>query len=293
MPTATADYPPSNIAEAGRTYTFPYNFVIPDQLLPRACNHRCITDYVTNAHLQLPPSMGDRTLLAGQSDMAPEMTKVQYAIKVQVVRRTEEVTNGVILAESAKQILVIPAQMEAPPLSVEAGDSHFTLSKTKALRKGMFSGKLGKITVSAAQPGAIILPSPSASASTSATTMATVNLRFDPHDSSSQPPRLGGLSTKIKSSTFFAVIPATSIPTHRHAQSPFKIHRGVYDSTVNISSRCVESVQWKSIQQPPGEAPNPRPAPRSSQTAQSQPITKNSAAYYSATILVPINPPIN
>ncbi|EPE24215.1 hypothetical protein GLAREA_08065 [Glarea lozoyensis ATCC 20868] len=291
MPVSESEYPQPRIAESGRTYTFPYNFVIPDRLLPRSCTHPNTADHVTEAHLQLPPSMGHRALIGGQSDMAPEMSKVLYAIRVQVVKRREEDAREVVLVERNMPIRVIPAQAEAAPLIVGAEDDQFVLSKTKALKKGMFSGKLGKVTVSAAQPAAIILPAPSSSSSTPATTMATVQLRFDPHDSSAQPPRLGGLSTKITASTFFAVRPTSGIPTHRNAQSAFEIHRGVYDSTVSVSSRCVESVQW--TKHPATIRRGSASSTSSSDFSDcSQPIVpKESAAYYSAKILVPITLP--
>jgi hypothetical protein len=291
MPVSESDYPQPRIAESGQTYTFPYNFVIPDQLLPRSCNHPNTADHVTNAHLQLPPSMGDRSLIGGQSDMAPAMSKVQYAIRVQVVRHQEEDSREVVLVERSKQIRVIPAQEEAAPLNVGAEDDHFVLSKTKALKKGMFSGKLGKVTVSAAQPAAIILPAPSSSVNTPATTMATVHLTFDPHDASSEPPRLGSLATKIKASTFYAVRPTSGLPTHRNAQSAFEIHRGVYDSVVTVSSRCVESVQW--TKHPAITRRGSGSSTSSSDFSDcSQPILpKDSAAYYSAKVIVPITLP--
>jgi hypothetical protein len=291
MPVSESEYPQPRIAEAGQTYTFPYNFVIPDQLLPRSCNHPNTADHVTDAHLQLPPSLGDRSLIGGQSDMSPEMGKVNYVIRVQVVRRREEDSREVVLVDSTRAIRVIPAQAEAAPLNVGAEDEHFVLSKTKALKKGVFSGKLGKVTVSAAQPAAIILPAPSSSVDTPATTMATVNLRFDPHDASSQPPRLGSLGTKIKASTFFAVRPTSGFPTHRNAQSAFEIHRGVYDSTVTVSSRCVEAVQW--IKHPAITRRGSASSTSSSDFSDcSQPIVpKDSAAYYSAKIIVPITLP--
>ncbi|RDL42554.1 Uncharacterized protein BP5553_02533 [Venustampulla echinocandica] len=293
MPIAESDYPQPRIAEAGRTYTFPFNFVVPDQLLPRSCSHDCPADHVREAHLQLPPSMGDREV-SQRDDLAPEMTKVQYAIRVKVVRTSATDGKQVVLTEGLKMLNIIPAVAAAPPLNVTK-DDEYVLSKTKTLKKGLFSGKLGKITASAAQPNAIILPAPNSSTTTAATTMAKIQLRFDPHDESSQPPRLGGLSTKIKASSFFSVRPVPSIPTHNNPTSQIEPHKGVYHTSVPLSSRCVESVSW--TQHLPGLACTRRDSASSSGSSSSDDSNRRASdlkpdvLHYTATIVVPITLP--
>jgi hypothetical protein len=293
MPIAETDYPQPRIAEAGRTYTFPFNFVIPDQMLPRSCSHNCIAEHVHDAHLQLPPSMRDREF-SEQDDLAPEMSKVQYAIKVRVVRNRESDNKEIVLVEGLRKLHIVPAVAEAPPMSIGATDYEYRLSKTKSLKKGMFSGKFGKITVSAVQTSALVLPAPSSKSSVAPTTMATVNLRFDPHKILSQPPRLGGLTTKIKSSTFFAARPASAFPNHRNTLSQFETFRSVYDHSISLSSRCVESVAW--TKHTPAPAYTRRNSAYSTSSSDcsdnvyaSEP--KDNAVYYSATILVPITLP--
>lgn len=293
MPIAETVYPQPRVAEAGRTYTFPFNFVIPDQLLPRSCSHVCVSDHVHDAHLQLPPSMGDREVSV-QDDLAPEMSKVQYAIKVRVVRNQEVDNKEIVLVEGLRKIHIVPAVTEAPPMSIEPTDYEFTLSKTKSLKKGMFSGKLGRITVSAAQTSALILPAPSSASCTPPTTMATMNLRFDPHESSSQPPRLGGLTTKIRASTHFAARPAAAFPTHRRSTVPYESYRSVWDISIPLSSRCVESVAW--TKHTPAPAYTRRDSASSTESSDYSdnvyaPAPKENVAYYSATILVPITLP--
>ena len=294
MPIRESDYPQPRIAEAGRTYTFPFNFVIPDELLPRSCSHKCDADHVHQAHLQLPPSMGDREV-SGQDDLAPDMSRVQYSIKVKVIRNRERDAKNIVLVEGLKKLHIVPAVSEAPPMSIQ-DDGDYVLSKTKSLKKGMFSGKLGRITVSAAQPGALILPapSPSSSSTTPATAMTTVNLRFDPHDGASQPPRLGGLNTKIKVTTFYAARPAQSFPSRFSMVQQFESTRGIYATSLPLSSRCVEGVSW--TKHKPAPAYTRRNSESStSESDYSDDVTlskrKENGAYYTAEILVPITLP--
>ncbi|KAG9243401.1 hypothetical protein BJ878DRAFT_423687 [Calycina marina] len=289
MPVRESDYPQPPVVEAGKTHTFPFNFAVPAQLLPHACNHTCSTDHVHEAHLQLPPSMGkivDKDYV--YDDMAPEMTKIKYAVKVRVIRQGDSDENEMTLAEAAKTLRVIPRVAEAPPLSVTNEDD-YVLSKTKSLRKGMFSGKLGKITVSSAQPRAIVLPAPSPERAAPKTTVATVDLRFDPHDAASDPPRLGGLTTKLKIASFFFVQTAEDFPTRSSMMFSMEAARGVFKSTVPISSLCVEAVTWHKHTAPFRR--NSDWSSCSSDCSESGPGDAQKP-YYTATILAPINLPM-
>lgn len=295
MPIQESDYPQPRIAEAGRTYTFPFNFVIPDQLLPRACYHRTTCDHIHLQHISMPPSMGDREV-SGLDDLAPAMARVLYAIKVRVVRYRERNGDRVVLTEGLRKLHVVPAIPEAAPMNVMDADKEYRLARTKVLRKGMFSGKLGKIHVSAAQPSAIILPSPNSHITTPPTTIATLNLRFDPQDKSSQPPRLGGLTTKIRASTFYSARAAAEIPTHFSVQAQFEAMRGVYDTSMNLSSRCVESVAW--VQHAPSPAYTRRDSASSVSSSSSCPsdtplsdASSTTLPYYTSQIVVPITLP--
>lgn len=238
--------------------------------------------------------MGDRDV-SPQEDYAPDMSKIQYAIKVRVVRNREVDNKEVILVEGLRKLHIVPAVAEEPPMSIGAGDEEYTLSKTKSLKKGVFSGKLGKVTVSAAQPNAIVLPAPLSENNTPATTMATVNLRFDPHESSSQPPRLGGLTTKLKVSTFYAARPTKAIPTHRNTLSQFEQLRNVYDQSISLSSRCVESVAWTKHTPAPAytrrDSASSTSSDDDSDNVHASTKSKDNSLYYSATILVPITLP--
>lgn len=237
--------------------------------------------------------MGNR-YVSLMDDLAPEMSKVIYAIKVKVVRNREQDGKEVVLVEDMKKLRVIPAVSEAPPMSIDNDFDDYVLSKTKSLKKGMFSGKLGRITVSAAQTSALILSPPSSSNISPATTMATLNLRFDPHDADSEPPRLGGLSTKIKSTTYFAARPAHSFPSRHYLSAQFESTRSAYPTSIPLSSRCVESVAWKKQEsKPAGERRNSDLSTSSSDYSDNvlAPQKKENAMYYSATVLVPITLP--
>ncbi|KAI9779053.1 MAG: hypothetical protein M1839_007719 [Geoglossum umbratile] len=247
QPIPTSSYPVPRVADAGRTYKFPFTFVVPQQLVEQICSHEHENTRVHDEHLQLPPSLGDSSLaIDGEvlpDDMAPDMARISYAVKVRVVRNRESDGKPITVVEKARKIRVIPASEEHPPLSVEDGSRDwYVLRREKDLKKGVFKGKLGRLTVEAAQPRSLRLSPPKFGANAQATTMATVKLRFDPTNENTPPPKLGTLVGKLKVHTFFSTKPMKVIPCKEDAYS---FGRAVYSTAVPLSSRCIESVRWE------------------------------------------------
>jgi len=291
MPIPESDYPQPRIAEAGHTYKFPFNFVIPEHLLLTACKHACVGDHVHEAHLHLPPSMGDKEV-SPSDDLAPDMVKVVYAIRVRVLRTRERDGKIVVLTDRSRKIRVIPAIPEAPPMHIPADEKEYTLSVTKQLRKGMFAGKLGKITVSASQTKALAIPS--SSSTTETTITATLKLRFDPSETNIRPPRLGSLTSKIKSSTFYAIKPLSNLASRGSMLVAYDPTRGIYTTSTSLATRCVENVTWthhypQPIRRDSGYSTcSTTPSDSSSSEAT---VTPPTHGWYEASILVPLTLP--
>ncbi|KAI9817216.1 MAG: hypothetical protein M1827_001329 [Pycnora praestabilis] len=287
--------PQPRLAEAGRTYQIPFTFVVPERLLPSACRHRCESGQVEDAHLQLPPSLGDPTLAGDGSslldDLAPEMTKVNYAIKVKIGRRRESDGKKMVLVEKARKLRIIPASEEQPPLSIDGQDEDWVFRQEKSLRKGMFKGKLGRLTMEAAQPQSLRLPPPKSMSTCPTTTAATVFLRFDPSEEATAPPKLDKLMSKLKIATYFGCVPFNEFPRKERA-----IHHpshGLFVESVPLSSRCVESAQWTQH-----DASSTATRRDSAFSMSSPSFPEPSSAYggnvfHTANILVPLTLPTN
>ena len=80
QPIEDSAYPMPRVLEAGRTYKFPFTFVVPDRLLPHVCSHAKTNAHVERSHTLLPPSLGDPMLANdGKSllnDLAPDMCRI-------------------------------------------------------------------------------------------------------------------------------------------------------------------------------------------------------------------------
>ena len=301
QPIDDAAFPEPRVFEEGHKYTFPFTFNVPERLLPQSCTHPRDSDAVHEEHLCLPPSLGDplvasedgKTLL---DDMAPDMGVISYALKVRITKGRGPNGKHIILNEESRRLRVIPAYHEAPPLSVQgAPTDDYRLRKEKDIKKGMFKGKLGRLIMESVQPKSLRLPPVRGETRDRCpiTTMATVNLRFDPANENAEPPRLNQLNAKLRVSTFFASIPMKEIPA-RANDFHYSSTRGIYTDSVNLSSRCLASVQWE--YHSTISTPIRRDSAFSTLSGRGTAIPSPSQSYngksfYTATVLVPITLP--
>lgn len=253
QPVESAAYPEPRVLEAGKSYSFPFTFVIPEQLLPYACNHDVLHHQTKADHVRLPPSLGDSPLL---DDLAPEMVQIQYGVRVKVSKRGPD-RKSVTLLERGRRVRVVPASEELAPLNVLDDSQEYRMRKEKDVKKGALRGKLGRMVVKAAQPKPFRLrQDQDKDQEHDPATTATVNLRFDPVDESQLPPRLGTLSSKLKANTWYATEPWADAPA-RSASLAWSHDRGVYVQTVSLATRCVASAQWTKHS---GNSPAPSPS---------------------------------
>ena len=248
QPLKEEDLPEDGILKAGTSYSFPFTFVVPERLLPQACAHAAQNHAVSEAHSSLPPSLGD-PMMAGDGkslldDMAPDNVRVSYGLRVFALRKAKGRSKPTMLFDSIKKVRIVPATLEAPPVPVSNDNQDdYVLTTSKTIRKGVFKGKLGTLSALAAQPAPFFLKEPSSTSQCPVTTLAKVNLRFDPVEDTAKPPKLGSLVARIKAATFYGVIPEQTLPAGSHAFQ-FDTNRGLYVDTVSLSHRCLQSVSW-------------------------------------------------
>lgn len=183
QPIEATEYLIPQVLEPARSYSFPFSFVVPDRLLPQACTHPRTNPHVHRAHTMLPPTLGDpmladdgKTLL---DDMAPDMSRISYIVRVGVLRKSSSDHRQLeILANHAKKVRIIPTVEEEPPINVLDHPDYCT-SKVKSGRHGPLRTKLGRLLASSSQPKPIRLLPPSYPRD-NVSTVATVQLRFNP-----------------------------------------------------------------------------------------------------------------
>ncbi|GMG01217.1 unnamed protein product [Aspergillus oryzae] len=292
QPIEDSAYPMPRVLEAGRTYKFPFTFVVPVRLLPHVCSHAKTNAHVERSHTLLPPSLGDPMLANdGKSllnDLAPDMCRISYLIRVSVQRKPENAPSKA-LASVGKKVRIIPAVDEEPPLNITDDDS-YCVRKEKDVKRGFMRGKLGRLVVASSQPKPVQLCPPNSEATDSVSTAATVHLRFDPVGNE-EPPRLGTIWSKLRASSLFSAEPWGDYPSPRNVPWA-QIGQGCYTETVPLSTMCVASAHWTKHTSPRGLSR----CDSMESTSSSESLTGPSASftgetYYTASVVVPITLP--
>lgn len=294
------DYPKPRIAAVGKTYRFPFTFVVPDQLLPRSCNHHIAHPKIKDNHLQLPPSLGDPEMSGYGStvldDLTPAMLTIVYAVDVKLVRIHERDGHRIILAEKQHKVRITPVSYEQPPVAIDSQtpSNEYCLRAEKKIKKGLLKGRIGSVVMEAAQPPHLQLPLPGSAAFVQPTTMATVNLRFDPADDRCELPRLGVLSSRLKAHTYYSSTPFQDVPNRTSVV--FDILHGVHTDAVSLSSRNMQAAPWQkhaphtsashvTFRRDSTTSTNTTPCPAPTQTYSAE------KPFYTAQLIVPVTLP--
>lgn len=235
MPIQESDLPQDQVFRAGSEYKIPFHFVVPHQLTIGACNHTCLSPEVRERHLRLPPSLG----AWDADDQAPDMTQIEYAINAKAIQR---VNGAAVKALEAHHVLkVLPSLPEEEPLDITFRDEWYKLSKTKTIRKSLFSSKTGQFTANAVQPNAVIL---SADGHKSSMTSVRVNLEYAPSSAETAPPKVNSVTGKLVSTTFFSAVPIDHLPnlgSRTNCESTPCLN---YTTTHSLFTLPVDSVSW-------------------------------------------------
>ncbi|RAO66476.1 uncharacterized protein BHQ10_002488 [Talaromyces amestolkiae] len=246
-------YPESREFKPLETYIFPFTFVVPEHLLLHACSHFTTNPHLKAVHTQLPPTLGDAMLSDDGktmiNDMAPMMSEISYKLKVAVMTKNPPASPKPFYAITsvAKKVRIIPATTEQPPLEVGCYSTDgYRVRREKHVRKALLGGKTGRLVVSAAQPKPLQLSAPGSTGfKAPVSSHVKLHVRFDPETENEQPPRLKSTSSKLKVSTFYATQPWSDFPSQAVAEAYNHTTHGVYSETINLSSLCVASAQWK------------------------------------------------
>jgi hypothetical protein len=291
QPIEDIEYPTPRVLEGGRSYQFPFTFVVPDRLLPQVCTHTKKNAHVERSHTMLPPTLGDPMLASNGKtlldDMAPEMSQIAYIVRASVHQK-QLAGNGVkSIAAVAKKVRIIPFVEEEPPVEI-IGSSFLCMSKEKSVKRGTLRGKLGRLVASTSQPKPIQLLPLTCEPSDTVSTVATVNLRFDPVRNE-QPPPLGTMTSKLRASTFYSSSPWDDFPFSTGV--PYaQVGRGLYTESVPLSTMCVASAQW--TKQSSSNDSLRRDSTQSSSDASIGPSACfNGETYYTASIVIPVTLP--
>ena len=135
QPIDEMEYPTPRILEGGRSYEYPFTFVVPDRLLPQVCTHPKKNAHIQRSHTMLPPTLGDPILSSNGKtlldDMAPSMSQIAYTVRASVLQKQLVGPGVVAIAGIAKKVRIIPKKnllWKFPPVHLSAHAKRRALS---------------------------------------------------------------------------------------------------------------------------------------------------------------------
>lgn len=291
-------YPTNMVFQAGKTYNFPFYFVVPEKLPAHVCDHSTQADTSRECHLDLPPSLGsDDNGLRIPDDMAPRMANVQYELVVQVMELSKPIGKHPmrVIASKRKALRIVPVVREQPLLDAATLSHEYVMRCERLIQTRLSKYKRGRLIVEAAQPQPLslrhLVPS-----HTEPTTFVKVALRFDPDNDSDSPPRLRNVVTRLHATTHFTTNVWNTLPNR--AARGTDPYQGLYRQRVSLACRNTISGEWKkhcvSSKVSPNTTDRGKPV-RDAQTGAASPPSANGAAhtYYTSDLLIPITLPSN
>jgi hypothetical protein len=284
MPIPESEYPVPRVFELGRTYTFPFHFVVPTTLTLSACRHATQAEHVTDHHLRLPPTLGSWE----RTDLAPTTAQVEYVVKARALRDGGHDRRPVRIFEANQLVNVLPASPEDPPLNITAGERSYTLKKAKHIRKNFFSGKLGKFTATSSQPPAVRLDVDGVHSSG---TVATLQLKFVPSSPNVPPPKVSSISGKVAATTYYSAMPMTSLPNLGYRSGFAVDQRLAYKSNVPLFNTQVAQVSWKEHNDCGRRDSGYSSEPDGNSHESSDRGSSKSPIYYTASLAIPFSLP--
>jgi hypothetical protein len=231
--------PENRSFEQGCIYEIPFEFAIPDRMLPTTCRHVVATPLVHTCHTSMPPSFGDHEL-ADVTDYAPKHASVRYRV-VANVQKTSETGESSEIASASEPICFTPKK-RAGGAYAEAWDP-VRLSQAEMSVSRLWTKPTGKLAIMSAQSTPFVLKDFRKSVWRSELSgRVKINLIFWPANDEAKPPGQIDLNPFLRTGTISAVSPLTQLPSDDPWFGP-QIDRHTAPSII-LSPRHIEDIEW-------------------------------------------------
>lgn len=272
-------FPDNKTFKAGCTYKFPFEFAIPDRMLPATCRHVVNSPCVHDFHTTMPPSFGDREF-GSIVDYAPRRASIKYRVDARIQRASES-GEYCDISTCSEGLRFVPAHA-AIASRVEAWNPPRYEQEGISLRK-LWTKHSGSLVVTSAR----LSPFQVEEIHTSIWCgdlhgNAQMSIEFHPAYEGAKPPIKIDLGAILRTETVSAVLPLPQLPSEDIWSGP-EMDRHSSPSVV-LSCHALGDIEW--IPQTPDtvQSPDQCPTYESSECATGDPPNSYSTTYYSARI---------
>lgn len=224
----------------GRTSTYPFCFVIPEELPLGSCIHEKSNGCADHWHAKLPPTLRF-------ANLSQELCRIAYSIRVMVSYHRANYGTNERTTTSTKDIRFVPAhQSNHLPRSLQTFVSLQHNPKEDVKSKASLSPCRLSVEGSSAQ----LTQGRWGSSDGPFDAYITIPLRFEAAREAreAKPPQLRNLHCTLKASTFLATRPSTKQLKHHETQ-----YRQAHVENIAMRSEDISSTQWVRHEPAPGD----------------------------------------
>ncbi|RAK88516.1 hypothetical protein BO79DRAFT_265751 [Aspergillus costaricaensis CBS 115574] len=212
----------------GRTSTYPFCFVIPEELPLGSCIHEKSNGCADHRHAKLPPTLRF-------ANLSQELFRIAYSIRAEVSYNRANDGKSERITTSTKDIRFVPPhQPNHLPRSLQTFVSLQLNPKQQAQNKACLS--LGKLSVEGSS--AQLTQGRWGSSDGPFDAYVNIPLRFEAAREA-KPPQLRHLYCTLKASTFLVTRSSTKRLKHYEAQ-----YRQAHVDNIAMRSEDISSTQW-------------------------------------------------
>jgi hypothetical protein len=238
-------FPDDKVFRSGRHYTFPFEFAIPDRMLPATCRHVVESPGIHELHTLMPPSLGDRQ--AGEAnDYAPRRVSVKYRVIARVFKAEGPAGHSEMemLAFDSKRIQFMPSDVVPMPVPEESNHIYH-VGRYIPLRK-LLVKQLGNLAVTSVQASTFrVQKAHSGVWHSDLSGQVRLELMFIPAFDGAEPPKQIELSGIFRTETTSAVSPLVQLPSTDPWLGP-GLDRHTAPSVI-LSSQAVGNISWTKV----------------------------------------------
>jgi hypothetical protein len=238
-------FPEDKVFRSGRHYIFPFEFAIPDRMLPATCRHAGDSPGIHVLHTSMPPSLGDQQP-SEATDYAPRRVSIKYRIIARASKTEGPVGNSKMdmLAFDSKRIQFIPSEvvpMPAPRVSNQIDH----VGRYLPLRK-LWAKQLGDLAVTSVQASTFRVQKVHSSMwHNDLSGQVKLELMFIPAFDGAEPPSQIELSGIFCTETSSAVSPLVQLPSTVPWLGP-ELDRHTAPSVI-LSSQASRNISWTRV----------------------------------------------
>lgn len=237
--------PEHRLFKAGCLYEFPFEFAVPDCMLPTTCRHAVASPNLHAYHISMPPSFGDHEL-GDVDDCAPRHASVEYrvAASIQMPSKTGECSE---IASASEPIRFTPKERAGASCVEDWGP--IRLCRAEMSLSKLWKRPSRRLVIASVHSTPFVSKDLHESVWCSELSgRVTIDLSFYPADDGAEAPRHIDFNAFLRTRTISAVSPLTQLPSDNPWFGP-EIDKHTAPSII-LSPQVIKNIEW--VQDPHG-----------------------------------------